>query len=95
METNIASPPLRLSGTLSLVGKISGSISVQAGLAGTLTVPVRMASDYYDGEYTIRPSTEAQVLPTQEMMMRDNITIEAIPRNYGLITWNGSTLTVS
>lgn len=49
----------------------------------------------YHGSYTVTPGTEAQVLQTRSMQLADNITIEPIPSNYGLITWNGSTLTVS
>lgn len=49
----------------------------------------------YDGEYEITPTTETQVLHTAGLMARRDITINPIPNNYGLITWNGSTLTVS
>lgn len=51
--------------------------------------------DPYTGNYTIAPGTEEQVLSTKNLWMTDNITIEAIPQNYGLITWNGTVLTVS
>lgn len=38
-------------------------------------------SDYsfFDGEYLITPSTQAQVLETQNKIMEDNITIQKIP----------------
>ena len=52
-------------------------------------------SDPYTGEYTIEPTSEEQVLLTRNLRMLDNITVGAIPSNYGLITWNGITLTVS
>ena len=51
--------------------------------------------DPYTGDYTITPSAEEQVLETRNLRMTDNITINPIPNNYGLITWNGSTITVS
>ena len=51
--------------------------------------------DPYTGEYTITPSTDTQTLQTRNLRMTDNITIEPIPQNYGLITWNGTVLTVS
>lgn len=51
--------------------------------------------DYYDGEYSITPTAEAQTIPIVGKTARQNITIEPIPQNYGLITWNGSSLTVS
>ena len=49
----------------------------------------------YTGSYTVTPSAEAQVLPSKDSVLLQNITIAAIPQNYGLITWNGSILTVS
>ena len=51
--------------------------------------------DPYTGEYTITPSAEAQTLLTKDLRMTGNLTIEPIPQNYGLITWDGSTLMVS
>lgn len=51
--------------------------------------------DYYDGEYSITPTAEAQTIPIVGKTARQNITVEAIPNNYGLITWNGSRITVS
>ncbi len=49
----------------------------------------------YDGETTFTPSAEAQTVPTAHTVLLSDITINPIPSNYGLITWNGSTLTVS
>ena len=51
--------------------------------------------DPYTGSYTVIPSQTEQVLLTNNLRMTDNITVEAIPSCYGLITWNGSTLLVS
>ena len=51
--------------------------------------------DPYTGEYTVTPSAETQTLVTKNYRMTDNVVIAPIPQNYGLITWNGSTLTVS
>lgn len=51
--------------------------------------------DPYTGSYTVTPTQSEQVLLTNNLRMTDNITVEAIPSYYGLITWNGSTLTVS
>ena len=59
-----------------------------------------IARDYvdrepYEGEYTVTPSAEEQVLQTENLRMTGNITINPVPQNYGLITWSGSILTVS
>lgn len=51
--------------------------------------------DPYEGPYRVTPGEEAQTLETAERTVMENIIIEPIPSNYGLITWNGSTLTVS
>ena len=51
--------------------------------------------DPYTGEYTITPSAETQVLLTNNLRMTDDIKINPIPNNYGLITWDGATLMVS
>lgn len=49
----------------------------------------------YHGEYTVTPSAEAQVLDTRGKNLAEDVVIAPIPNNYGLITWDGSTLTVS
>lgn len=49
----------------------------------------------YEGSYTLTPTAEEQIIPTNGLRMTDNLTIAPIPSNYGLITWNGSVITVS
>ena len=49
----------------------------------------------YRGPYEITPTSEAQVMATGGHTMTADLIIDPIPSNYGLITWNGSTLTVS
>ena len=83
----------------------SNIISVEASLIGrtieadaTLTTSVRhWQTEYpdYEGAYEITPSAEAQTLPSTDTVMHGDIVINPIPSNYGLITWNGTTLTVS
>lgn len=63
------------------------------GEFGTVT-RVR-AADYYTGETTVTPSASEQRLATTGLLVPRDIIINPIPSNYGLITWNGSTLTVS
>ena len=52
-------------------------------------------AEYYEGSYNVTPTQAQQVLPTQGLVSLHDFVIEPIPSNYGLITWNGSTLTVS
>lgn len=49
----------------------------------------------YQGEYVHTPCSETITIPCAEYKMLDNITINPIPSNYGLITWDGRTITVS
>lgn len=58
---------------------------------------VRYESPYpdYTGPTSVTPSAQAQTLHTKDTALLSDITIGAIPQNYGLITWDGSTLTVS
>ena len=51
--------------------------------------------DPYTGAYEITPSGETQTLETENKRMTGNVTINPIPSNYGLITWNGAFITVS
>lgn len=84
-----------ITGTLSNAGSVSGSLSSGHGVSGTITVGGSSDLPEYEGAYTITPGTEAQTLDTAYKITTDQIVIEAIPNNYGLITWNGSYLTVS
>lgn len=49
----------------------------------------------YDGEYVFIPSGLQQIVETKNKTLQENIIIEPIPSNYGLITYNGFELTVS
>ena len=49
----------------------------------------------YEGEVHVTPGTETTVLETQYRTVMDRITVDPIPRNWGLITYNGRTITVS
>ena len=84
-----------LTGTLTSSGQLSGFLSASQGISGTMTVPLYVYPPVYSGAQTVTPSAETQVLETDAFYMNGNITINPIPNNYGLITWNGSTLTVS
>ena len=49
----------------------------------------------YQGTYQVTPSDQTQTLYTANRILSQNITIDPVPNNYGLIGWDGSTLTVS
>lgn len=51
--------------------------------------------DEYDGPYEVTPTEYEQTLSTQDKVLTQNVIVHPIPSNYGLITWNGTTITVS
>lgn len=53
------------------------------------------SADEYHGSYRVTPSLQTQTLNTKDKILIANVTVDPIPNNYGLITWDGSTLTVS
>ena len=71
---------------------VKRSVSATADLA---TVTRTEDHDYYEGATTFTPSDTVQVIPTRDLVLGDDITIEPIPSNYGRIEWNGAFLTVS
>lgn len=62
-------------------------------LSATEGVPIY--PETYTGAMEVTPSAEEQVLLTKGLMMPDHVHINPIPSNYGLITYNGSIITVS
>ena len=66
--------------------------------ARTVDMSVSRGGTYYptyDGPVTFTPSAEAQTVATQRTVLLENIIINPIPNNYGLITYNGRNITVS
>lgn len=49
----------------------------------------------YKGPYTVTPTENAQTLQTMGLDMTQNLVVAPIPNNYGLISWDGSAITVS
>lgn len=85
----------RITGSLDSLGDISGKISGPGRVSGGSQRAEKELVPAYPGPYSVTPSQEAQVLNTKDLKMTQNVVVEPIPSNYGLITWNGSTLTVS
>lgn len=84
-----------IAGTLSTPATLSGSLSPPASMSGELSIPTYIDVDIYDGVTEVTPSTQMQVLPVRNKTVTDNIIINPIPSNYGLVTWDGSRLTIS
>lgn len=75
-----------LTGSITATGTMSGKIQRGAGPS---------PGEVYIGPYEVTPSRAEQVLATNGKTMLGDVTIAAIPQNYGLITYNGFALTVS
>lgn len=84
-----------------MTGRLSGSVNIGGGIGatapmgGNMTIPTVVAPPIYDGPYEVTPGASAVTLETNGLSMAGNVVINPIPSNYGLITWNGSTITVS
>ena len=58
-------------------------------------IVIREVPDLYDGPTVVTPNGSTQTLATNGKSLASDITVNPIPSNYGLITWDGSVLTVS
>lgn len=77
---------------------LGGDISLQQSLCADgelVLLKHEVAYPVYSGAVMVTPSDEEQTLQTENKTVLENITINPIPSNYGLITWNGAVLTVS
>ena len=74
-----------------ITAKVKNEV-IRASVRG---VAVELDAEAYTGETVITPGDEAQTVPVLGKVCMSNITVGAIPSNYGKITWNGSFLTVS
>ena len=84
-----------LIGSLSVTQGLDGELSTGASLDGELTGAEHIYVPTYSGSYEVTPTQQTQTIPINGLVATQDITVNPIPSNYGLITWNGSTLTVS
>lgn len=84
-----------LSGTLTAIESMSGTLSGMSTMSGSLTIPeIIVPSGQFPGPYEYTPGEETQEVRIESMMASRNIVINAIPENYGRLTWAGNRLTV-
>lgn len=87
--------PLRATfneGNQNLSASFLNADTLDASLNSTVYIPV---VDVYEGPYEATPTQFTQTLSTEGFTMAQDVIIHPIPSNYGLITYNGSILTVS
>lgn len=85
----------RISGSLHGTGRLSGALSGGGRLSGGISKPTMAQVEEYTGAYEFTPTQGTQVIEIANKRATADITINPIPSNYGIITWNGSVLTVS
>ena len=95
MLSGDASVTAHLEATLSGSSYIDGVLQGAGSLVGEITAGSCTDVEAYTGSYEVIPTQYEQTLQTQDKLMTDNVRVLPIPSNYGLITWNGSVLTVS
>ena len=83
--TSIADAIREKGGTLSSLSFPNEFISAIEAISGELPSQTKSAT----------PTESAQTIVPDEGYTLSEVTVAAIPSNYGLITWNGTTLTVS
>ena len=86
---------IELEATLTEISTLHAALGNASEMSAALTIPPVRGGTSYSGRYEITPSTEEQVLPTSGKILSQDITVNPIPNNYGLVTWNGSHLMVS
>lgn len=90
--------PITLDGELSLNMVFDGDLSTDIVFEGELGTYIEVSAQQYDtytGSYEVTPSAETQTLATANKVLTEDIVVNPIPSNYGLITYNGSFITVS
>lgn len=84
-----------ITGQLTPSGTLSASLTPSGTLRGTLTVPSTAGVEKYRGEYEFTPGSESQTVEIEGLLAMQDITINPIPSNWGLITYDGSGIRVS
>ena len=84
---------LRVDGDSSATVRVNDPPAVTFGTGAY--VPYVPTVEEYHGTYEVTPTQTAQVLPTDGLLAVADIVINPIPSNYGLITYNGTSIRVS
>lgn len=87
---------------------IDGSVGLQSTVIGEMVLDNALNGEFgtyiaveaaprphYLGPTEITPTNYTQTISTTGMVLDEDIIVNPIPSNYGLITWNGSVLRVS
>lgn len=84
-----------IGGDCSLLQTIDGDAELLLSTDGDVGIFMPVNPPAFAGPYSATPTAEEQRIPMQGFMAAEDFVVGPIPNNYGLITWDGSTLTVS
>ena len=79
-------------------GRVGAGAVIGARLSGSGCIGAKLdkgGGSPYTGPYDFIPSMELQTASTAGKSLSQDITVQPIPSNYGLITYNGSFIMVS
>ena len=86
----------KIEGTISAKQKLTGTVGNRVSITGTVNVGGTSRAAEYDGVYEVTPTTEAQVLKTKQKLLKEDVVVAAIPKEYGLVTYNqDKTITIT
>ena len=86
-----------IEGELNLLSVLDGEMALNTLVDGEMdkVLMVDLNHPAYEGPYEVTPTRETQILETADLQMEHDVTFHPIPWYYGLITWDGTVLTVS
>lgn len=72
---------ITLDGELIIRNEFDGELTTQNEFDGELNITVGTGGirEYYEGEYSVIPKDEAQILDTEEKFMAQDLEVQAIP----------------
>ena len=89
------SPGASVTAVVQIGAAVGASVSPPAALDVDIGTETYRDREPYTGEYEATPTQATQVFATAGKSMTANFTVNPIPHNYGLITYDGGTITVS
>ena len=88
----------KITGNIAAKQSICGAISSKGKLTGSVSVgtAIKIEPEQYEGVYEIMPTEEEQVLETKDKLLKENVVVAAIPKEYGRVTYNqDKTITIT
>lgn len=86
-----------IDGEVELLAVMDGDLGLDNHLDGETGVitALRDGLPEYTGETSVTPTSESQILNTAQKSVLENITVNAVPDIYGLVSFDDSILTIS